>query len=104
MCLLVGILPYIIIPEEGGVSLCNNQDRNKSSKSGFYLPMLFKEAYKLVKIFDKCWRTENISKKNEMPSKYFRTGNIQCLGYLTSWDHCPLHMANYYLGGVGLHV
>lgn len=39
----------------------------KVLQSGFYWPTLFKDAHYMVKNYDKCQRTGNISRKNEMP-------------------------------------
>lgn len=41
----------------------------KILQSGFYWPTLFHDAYKFVKRCDRCQRTGNISRKNEMPLK-----------------------------------
>ena len=39
----------------------------KVLQSGFYWPTLFKDAYVYVKACDVCQKTENISRRNEMP-------------------------------------
>ncbi|KAL2466835.1 reverse transcriptase [Abeliophyllum distichum] len=39
----------------------------KVLQSGFYWPTLFKDAYRVVKTCDRCQRTGNVSRKNEMP-------------------------------------
>ncbi|KAK8506991.1 hypothetical protein V6N12_041668 [Hibiscus sabdariffa] len=39
----------------------------KVLQSGFYWPTLFKDAHNFYKACDRCQRTENISRRNEMP-------------------------------------
>ena len=39
----------------------------KVLQSGFYWPILFKDAYPFVAACDRCKRTGNISRKNEIP-------------------------------------
>ena len=39
----------------------------KVLQSGFYWSTLFKDAHSFVKTYDRCQRTGNISRKNEMP-------------------------------------
>ncbi|XP_060177712.1 uncharacterized protein LOC132607635 [Lycium barbarum] len=41
----------------------------KVLQSGFYWPTLFKDAHEFVRACDSCQRTENISKRHEMPLK-----------------------------------
>ncbi|XP_022843176.1 uncharacterized protein LOC111366703 [Olea europaea var. sylvestris] len=38
----------------------------KVLQSGFYWPTLFKDAFKIVKRYDRCQCTKNISRMNEM--------------------------------------
>ncbi|XP_022891606.1 uncharacterized protein LOC111406404 [Olea europaea var. sylvestris] len=42
----------------------------KILQSGFYWPTLFRDTFEYVKRSDKCQRTENISRRNEMPLNY----------------------------------
>ncbi|KAL4385313.1 hypothetical protein GQ457_15G017800 [Hibiscus cannabinus] len=42
----------------------------KVLQSGFYWPTLFKDAYSYYKACDRCQRTGNISRRNEMPLQY----------------------------------
>ncbi|KAK8597162.1 hypothetical protein V6N13_001794 [Hibiscus sabdariffa] len=44
-----------------------NRTAAKILQSGFYWPTLFKDAYAFAKACDRCQRTGNISRKNEMP-------------------------------------
>ncbi|XP_022873482.1 uncharacterized protein LOC111392381 [Olea europaea var. sylvestris] len=39
----------------------------KILQSGFYWPMLFRDAFELLKMCDRCQRIGNISRRNEMP-------------------------------------
>ena len=42
----------------------------KVLQSGFYWPILFKDAHKYVAQYSQCQRTSNISRKHEMPLNY----------------------------------
>ncbi|KAK8659610.1 hypothetical protein V6N13_029809 [Hibiscus sabdariffa] len=44
-----------------------NKTAAKILQSGFYWPMLFKDAHAFAKACDRCQRTGNISRRNEMP-------------------------------------
>ncbi|KAK8680591.1 hypothetical protein V6N13_109533 [Hibiscus sabdariffa] len=44
-----------------------NRIAAKILQSGFYWPTLFKDAYAFAKACDRCQRTGNISRRNEMP-------------------------------------
>ncbi|KAL4386779.1 hypothetical protein GQ457_09G021500 [Hibiscus cannabinus] len=44
-----------------------NRTAAKILQSGFYWPTLFKDAHTFVKACDRCQRTGNISRRNEMP-------------------------------------
>ncbi|KAK8697965.1 hypothetical protein V6N13_114097 [Hibiscus sabdariffa] len=44
-----------------------NRTAAKILQSGFYWPTLFKDAHAFAKACDRCQRTRNISKKNEIP-------------------------------------
>ncbi|KAL4324212.1 hypothetical protein GQ457_11G024820 [Hibiscus cannabinus] len=46
---------------------CANQTAAKVLQSGFYWPTLFKDAHNFYKACDRCQRTRNISRRNEMP-------------------------------------
>ncbi|GJU43975.1 reverse transcriptase domain-containing protein [Tanacetum coccineum] len=50
-----------------------NITAKKVLDSGFYWPSIIKEAHTLVRLCDACQKTENISKRDEMP-----LNNIQC--------------------------
>ena len=52
---------------ECGDDFGGNKTSVKVLQSKFYWPTLFKDANSFVKAFDKCQRTRNISRKNEMP-------------------------------------
>ena len=49
---------------------------HKILESGFYWPSLFKDAIRYVTSCDKCQRTGNISKRDEMPQNYMLSCEI----------------------------
>ena len=40
---------------------------HKILQSGFYWPIIFKDCFEWVKLYDQCQRMGNISKRHEMP-------------------------------------
>ncbi|GJV37267.1 reverse transcriptase domain-containing protein [Tanacetum coccineum] len=57
-----------------------NVTAKKVLDSGFYWPTIIKEAHTLVRLCEACQRTENISKRNEMP-----LNNIQVCEIFDIW-------------------
>ena len=60
------ILQYCHSREVGG-HFGATKTAAKVLQSNFYWPTLFKDAYAFVTVCDRCPRTDNISRKNEMP-------------------------------------
>ena len=58
----------------------------KVLQSGFYWPSLFKDANLYAKSCDRCQRTGNIGKRNEMPSTTILEVEHFDVWGLTSWD------------------
>nr|GEW15305.1 reverse transcriptase domain-containing protein [Tanacetum cinerariifolium] len=53
-----------------------NYTTNKVFDSGFYWPMIYKDAFELVKHFDSCQRQGKISQKDEMPQNSIQVCEI----------------------------
>ncbi|KAK9029833.1 hypothetical protein V6N11_031278 [Hibiscus sabdariffa] len=58
--------PYLFKQSCGG-HFGGNRTAAKILQSGFYWPTLFKDAHAFAKACDRCQRTGNISRRNEMP-------------------------------------
>ncbi|KAK5840005.1 hypothetical protein PVK06_008866 [Gossypium arboreum] len=69
------ILEHCHLGPTGG-HYSGNKTAHKILESGFYWPTLFKDANRYVTSCDKCQRTGNISKRDEMPQTYMLSCEI----------------------------
>nr|GEU45994.1 reverse transcriptase domain-containing protein [Tanacetum cinerariifolium] len=53
-----------------------NYTAKKVFNSGFYWPMIYKDAFELVKRYDSCQRQRKISQKDEMPHNFIQVYKI----------------------------
>lgn len=62
----------------------------KVLQSGFYWPTLFKDAFKIVKRYDRCQCTKNISRMNEMLLNSNVEVEIFDFQRINFWDLFPI--------------
>ncbi|KAK9008818.1 hypothetical protein V6N11_080296 [Hibiscus sabdariffa] len=63
-----------------------NRTAAKILQSGFYWPTLFKDAHTFAKACDRCQRTGNISRRNEMPLQNILEVELFDLWGIDFWD------------------
>ena len=61
----------------------------KLLQCGFYWPSLFKDGHTFVMEYDRCQKTGNISRRNEMPLNSILGLNSLTYGELISWGNFP---------------
>ena len=70
----------------------------KVLQPGFYWPSLFKDAHLFAKSCDRCQRTDNNGKRNEMPLTPILEVELFDVWGLTLWglSHPPMATNTYY--------
>ncbi|KAG8485336.1 hypothetical protein CXB51_021415 [Gossypium anomalum] len=70
---------------------------HKTLESGFYLPTLFKDANRYVTSCDRCQRTYNISKRDEMSQMYMLSCEIFDVWGIDFMGLFPISFGNKYI-------
>ncbi|GKB73686.1 putative nucleotidyltransferase, ribonuclease H [Tanacetum coccineum] len=69
----------------------------KVFKAGFYWPNIFRDARRLVQVYDACQRAGNISSRDETPQKYIQVCKIFDVWGIDFMGPFPLSNGNKYI-------